>query len=132
MSFNVIDACNLHQGSDRETHIFNCSEFAVIGQLVRLDTVTNTVIVIADNQYEGLCIGQIISKPTSTQAEVQVSGKIVSTVNDLEEGKPVFIRANGTITTIVQTPPCVSQVMGVALSETTYLLKPESNRVKRI
>lgn len=132
MSFKVIDACALHSTTTRLTLIFNCSEFASVGDLVVTDIGSpESVIALADNDYAGLCIGQIIDKPTTITAEVLLTGVVTATVNDLAAGVPVFVGTDGKPTI---TPPTtdVLQIIGIGLSIDQYLVKPETNRVKRI
>lgn len=100
----------------------------VVGDIVRPSTtVTDTVVSLTDNVYPNLAVGIVISKPSATQAEVLISGRIAG-FTGLVFGKPVFIGTSGEITTTVPTTGH-QQKMGSAITSTEIFLLPSTEKV---
>jgi hypothetical protein len=111
------------------TIIYDCDASAAIGDIVVLSQVTpNKVESLTSNVYTGLAIGQIIAKPSSIRAEVQVLGILTAAGGGFSIGLPVFIDASGVLTTTRPTTGSI-QVMGIAISTTDYNLMPGTNKV---
>lgn len=127
---------NLDKSSDQTgdlsavsvTVTYDCDVGAAVEDIVVLSQTTdNKVESLTSNIYTGLAIGQIVEKPTTTTAKVQVIGILAVTGASFSKGNPVFIDATGNLTTTVPTTGSI-QVMGTAISATDYMLLPMSEK----
>lgn len=115
----------------RVVDTYICDSGANIGDLVFESLTTDNYVEVAvDNESIAPVIGVIISKPSSTQAEVLFLGK-VGGFSGLTKGQNVFVSVSGGLTsTLVSTG--YHQVMGYATSATEVFIRPQLMRVKRI
>jgi len=114
----------------REVDItLDCDAGAAPGDSVIISaTVDDLAVVVTSNNYVGVVMGVIISKPSTTTCSVRVLGRIDGLASGLGKGKPIFIGASGELTT---TPPITGgqQVMGIAITATDFLVNPERRKV---
>lgn len=109
--------------------IFICDASAAVGDLVvASQNVSDTVEVVSTNVYNDLIFGVIISKPTSTQAEVLISGRLDGFFTGLTFGKSVFVSETGGLTT---TKPATGhvQIIGRAIKSDSIFLLPSNEKV---
>jgi hypothetical protein len=107
--------------------ILDTDASTAIGDLVRPDTVvSDKVVTVTSNIYPNIVIGYVISKPTSTTAEVLISGKVTG-LSGLTFGKVVFVGTSGEVTTTV--PATDRQKLGIAIGSDTIFLLPSTEKV---
>ena len=107
--------------------LFNriCEATAAVGDLVRVDLVTpSKVLVAVNNLINRPVIGVISDKPSSTVCTVTLSGVI--TVTPTLISGDVYLSPTGTFTTTKPTSDYI-QIMGYSFGDGTMDLKPEKN-----
>ena len=110
---------------------FPCDVSAVTGDLVRAsDTLAGGVDVAVDNLIQRPVIGLILSKPTTTTAEILLLGK-ASGFSGLTQGATVFLSSTGTATTTAPVGPGYLQVLGAATNTTEIIFSPQLRVVRR-
>lgn len=81
-------------------------------------------------------IGMIIEKTSPTIALVQVSGQVPLTFAGLISGQKYFVGSSSTISATAPVPGIGStamvQVVGVAVSDTTFIIEPSFMTVNRV
>lgn len=121
--------------SDQSTKIvnkFDCLSGVAAGDLVIPSLSTaNQVDAVANNTYNGLCIGVVINKPTATTCNVITIGLVEGLFSGLTIGKPVFVSSSGGLT---NTPPTINslQLMGYAVDTTVVFIHVNFNKTVRI
>jgi hypothetical protein len=114
--------------AEKIADVFLCDISANIGDLViPSTTIEGAVEVLTSNVFSGLCFGVIVSKPTTTTAEVLVSGRL-SGLSGLPIGKPLFVGTTGILTA---TKPLTGhlQVLGLSITQATAFLMPSLTKV---
>lgn len=109
---------------------YSCAAGAAVNDAVEFSLVADdTVVVLASNVMNSLCIGFITEKLTATTCKVKVLGPL-SGFTGLTKGVIVFLGVTGAPTHV---PPTTGeqQVLGVASSATTIFVKPDMQKVKR-
>lgn len=120
---------NFIEYARKASGIFDCSETLQIGDLVRASTTQQDLVeVITSNVYQGLVLGVVIRKPTSTKCEVLILGKAEAVATDFVFGDVVWVGTDGSLTT---TKPATGhlQKMGIALTTTDMILIPAMEKV---
>jgi hypothetical protein len=106
-----------------------CESSVVVGDLVRQSLISdNTVATATDNLSNHPVIGIVQAKLDDTNCIVLILGK-VSGFSGLTKGNVVFVGATGLPTTAF--PVGNRQIIGVALSESEFILKPDFRMVIR-
>ena len=110
---------------------FDCDAGAAVGDWVYPDPANDLkVLVNSNNTVIEETIGVIYEKPTTTTANVLIMG-IATGYSGLTLGGKIFLSTSGVATQVPPTSGYV-QVLGVAVSDTDVLIKPSTERVKRI
>lgn len=115
-------------GENNITKVMDCDSSVAIDDWVYQSLTTNCYAEkAADNNPPQPVIGKVIAKPTSTQAEVVVSG----IVSDSSVRGRLFLDGSGVAST---TPPVLGfvQRIGVSFGDGTILVNPELHRVKKV
>lgn len=103
-----------------------------VGDIVRIES-ADLVTTCTDNLNINPAFAIVTEKPTGTTAKLMLMGYI-SGYAGLIPGRTLYLANDGTV---AQTPPNsgenrYQQALGVALSDTKILFKPEFQRVKRL
>lgn len=108
---------------------FLCEASAAVGDLVIASSTTeDKVEVVSSNIYDDLIFGVIISKPSSTTAEVLVSGRLDGFFTGLTFGKSLFVSEVGGITTSKPATGHI-QIIGRAIKSDSIFLLPSNEKV---
>jgi hypothetical protein len=128
MTRGVDSSSNTIEFAEKVAAEFDCDAGVAVGDLVvPSNTVSDTVEKITVNSYDGLVIGIVIRKISSTRCEVLASGKI-SGLTGIDFGKPLFVGTNGKLTTAKPVTGHL-QAMGMSLTTTTGFLLPSMMKV---
>jgi len=103
-----------------------------VGDIVRVES-ADLVVTCSDNLNINPAIAIVIEKPSPTTAKLMLVGYI-SGYSGLIPGRTLYLANDGSI---AQTPPNsgenrYQQALGVALSESKILFKPEFQRLRRL
>ncbi len=127
---DIVDFSDAAQAVDKVITLY-CDVSATVGSLVFQDgTLSEKVTVATSNTDIRPIIGIIKSKPSPAVAKVLLIG-VAGGFSGLVKGKNVFISNSGLVTSARPTTGYI-QKLGVALSESTVLFIPSTQRVKLI
>jgi len=111
--------------------IFPCDASAATGDFVRASaTIAGGVDVASNNAIKRPVIGLILSKPTTTTAEILLLGK-ASGFSGLTQGDTVFLSSTGTATTTAPGGSGYLQILGAATNTTEIIFSPQLRVVRR-
>ncbi len=113
---------------------YNCAASATVGSWVRMSqTADNQVVVCNNNTSKAATVGVITEKISETIAKVMLIGHYNTGLGTLIKGLNVFQSIDGSLTSLAtEVTTGYLQIVGVALSEDTILVRPQLQRIKRI
>jgi hypothetical protein len=121
-----------NNGSPTQDLILEADSSVTVGDIVRIES-PDLVVTCEDNLNINPAFAIVTEKPTPTTAKLMLMGYI-SGYSGLIPGRTLYLANDGSI---AQIPPNsgenrYQQALGVALSETKILFKPEFQRLRRL
>jgi len=112
---------------------YNCNSSAQVGDWVRMSqTANNQIVVCNDNTSKAATVGVIVEKSGDTIAYVLLIGHYTTGSTSLIKGLNVFQAITGGVTSdATAVNSGYLQILGVALSESVILVRPQLQRIKR-